>query len=131
MRFLVLLAVTWAAGTLLFAAEQTPHSVPAATAPAAGTPAADSAKLPANEPADSSSAVAQAEPPVQAAEDEEPAAEEPAAEEPEAEEPTPNSAKEKSESAQRASAADKGSPKRFVPSEQVRADFDVSFPIDI
>jgi hypothetical protein len=31
-----------------------------------------------------------------------------------------------------ASAADKsGSPQRFVPSEQVRADFDVSFPIDI
>jgi hypothetical protein len=29
-------------------------------------------------------------------------------------------------------AADKaGSPQRFVPSEQVRADFDVSFPIDI
>ena len=28
--------------------------------------------------------------------------------------------------------ADKGpSPQRFVPSEQVRADFDVSFPIDI
>jgi len=30
-----------------------------------------------------------------------------------------------------ASAADKASPQRFVPSEQVRADFDVSFPIDI
>lgn len=30
-----------------------------------------------------------------------------------------------------ASAADKSSPQRFVPSEQVRADFDVSFPIDI
>ena len=28
-------------------------------------------------------------------------------------------------------AADKSSPQRFVPSEQVRADFDVSFPIDI
>lgn len=28
-------------------------------------------------------------------------------------------------------AADKASPQRFVPSEQVRADFDVSFPIDI
>jgi len=32
----------------------------------------------------------------------------------------------------KASAADKGaSPQRFVPTEQVRADFDVSFPIDI
>lgn len=29
------------------------------------------------------------------------------------------------------SAADKASPQRFVPSEQVRADFDVSFPIDM
>jgi len=27
--------------------------------------------------------------------------------------------------------AAKGSPQRFIPSEQVRADFDVSFPIDI
>ena len=32
----------------------------------------------------------------------------------------------------KASTADKGaSPQRFVPTEQVRADFDVSFPIDI
>ena len=31
----------------------------------------------------------------------------------------------------KASDADKASPQRFVPSEQVRADFDVSFPIDI
>jgi hypothetical protein len=30
-----------------------------------------------------------------------------------------------------ATAADKSSPQRFVPSEQVRADFDVSFPVDI
>jgi hypothetical protein len=27
--------------------------------------------------------------------------------------------------------AAKGSPQRFIPSEQVRADFDVSFPVDI
>jgi hypothetical protein len=27
--------------------------------------------------------------------------------------------------------ADKASPQRFIPSEQVRADFDVSFPVDI
>lgn len=32
--------------------------------------------------------------------------------------------------AEKGSAA-KGSPQRFIPSEQVRADFDVSFPIDI
>lgn len=29
------------------------------------------------------------------------------------------------------SSADKGTPQRFTPSEQVRPDFDVSFPIDI
>ncbi len=45
---------------------------------------------------------------------------------------------EQDEAAQEAKAATKpkssgkgGSPERFVPSEQVRADFDVSFPIDI
>jgi hypothetical protein len=31
----------------------------------------------------------------------------------------------------KAAAAEKGSPQLFIPSEQVRADFDVSFPIDI
>lgn len=49
------------------------------------------------------------------------AAEKPAPEKPAAEKPEPAK-----------SAADKAaSPQRFIPSEQVRADFDVSFPIDI
>jgi len=39
--------------------------------------------------------------------------------------------REDANEAPRDSAAGKGSPQRFVPSEQVRADFDVSFPIDI
>jgi len=39
--------------------------------------------------------------------------------------------REDANEAPRGSAAGKGSPQRFVPSEQVRADFDVSFPIDI
>lgn len=39
-------------------------------------------------------------------------------------------ASEKTSEADKA-AAGKGSPQRFIPSEQVRADFDVSFPIDI
>ena len=41
-----------------------------------------------------------------------------------------DSAESKKSSADKASAA-KGSPQRFIPSEQVRADFDVSFPVDI
>ena len=39
--------------------------------------------------------------------------------------------REDANEAPRGAAAGKGSPQRFVPSEQVRADFDVSFPIDI
>jgi len=34
-------------------------------------------------------------------------------------------------SQERPAAGQKPSPQRFIPSEQVRADFDVSFPIDI
>jgi hypothetical protein len=40
-------------------------------------------------------------------------------------------AAEAAKAAEKAEAAAKGSPQRFIPSEQVRADFDVSFPIDI
>lgn len=39
--------------------------------------------------------------------------------------------KEEPQAAAKAKPPGKGSPERFVPSEQVRADFDVSFPIDI
>jgi len=38
---------------------------------------------------------------------------------------------DKAAAAKQRSAESKPSPQRFVPSEQVRADFDVSFPIDI
>jgi len=40
-------------------------------------------------------------------------------------------AEEQQAAARRKASAKGGSPERFVPSEQVRADFDVSFPIDI
>lgn len=44
----------------------------------------------------------------------------------------PESASKDEEKAPPPTAADKGpSPQRFTPSEQVRADFDVSFPVDI
>ncbi len=56
----------------------------------------------------------------QAADDAEKSAAEPAA----ADEQADKDAAEKGTAA-------KGSPQRFIPSEQVRADFDVSFPIDI
>jgi len=46
--------------------------------------------------------------------------------------PAGASAASDEEKASHASAADKApSPQRFTPSEQVRADFDVSFPVDI
>jgi hypothetical protein len=44
-------------------------------------------------------------------------------------EPAPAKSAADKSAADKAS-ADKASPQRFVPSEQVRADFDVSFPID-
>ena len=75
-----------------------------------------------------------------AAEPETPPATEPAAPASEAEKTADDAAKpaEASEAdkggekstADKGTAA-KGSPQRFIPSEQVRADFDVSFPIDI
>lgn len=40
-------------------------------------------------------------------------------------------ADEKSAADKSGEKADKASPQRFIPSEQVRADFDVSFPVDI
>jgi hypothetical protein len=47
-------------------------------------------------------------------------------------EDTKDQAEEQVAAKPQVSGADKkGSPERFVPSEQVRADFDVSFPIDI
>lgn len=40
-------------------------------------------------------------------------------------------AEKPADKAEEKGSAAKGSPQRFIPSEQVRADFDVSFPIDI
>lgn len=132
MRSFVLLAVTWAAGSLLFAAEQPSRPVPAA-APAP-TVAADVPEPDPNEAAAASSPSAQAEPaePPAQVDAEEQAADDPASSSVmQGEEQGQPPEKAEADKTQRASAADKGSPKRFVPSEQVRADFDVSFPIDI
>lgn len=133
MRSLILLAVTWVAGTLLFAAEQTPSPVatPAATQPQApteqqpaGTTASDATSpAPATGATDSDADDESAE----VAADSGSPAESVSAQE--------NAEPSEQERAKSATAADtrgaKSSPQRFVPSEQVRADFDVSFPIDI
>lgn len=137
MRSLILLAVTWVAGTLLFAAERAP-TTPTVTptialtqTPAEPAQAGASEATPESVPgraagADTSTVTEEVDADVDetaetvaAQSDKEQAAEESKA----------------GETPQRATAADtqgtKGSPQRFVPSEQVRADFDVSFPIDI
>jgi hypothetical protein len=98
---LMLLAAVPMAGSLLSAAE--PEKPAAAAAPPVGAP-------PVNSPASRS------------AQTEETAA--PAT-------PAIDATKPADKSAPAASAADKSSPQRFIPSEQVRADFDVSFPVDI
>ena len=57
----------------------------------------------------------------------------PAASKPAADQATPKSepTKEPAAPAGKPTKDDAGSPQRFTPSEQVRADFDVSFPVDI
>ena len=125
MRMLVMLAVLWVAGTLLFAAESTPPAAKprpaeATTVPAQAAAAESAGSKPAGAPAaDGENTPAKAE----SSAEEELSAEE-----------TTAAQKSKTEGgdAKQASSADKaGTPQRFVPSEQVRADFDVSFPIDI
>lgn len=104
-RMLILLMVMWATGSLLFAADAPPPAAPAER-PAAGAEPTQAGAAESGEAADAN------------------------------EEPTPAPAASTQEGEDQAppapSAADgKPSPQRFVPSEQVRADFDVSFPIDI
>lgn len=113
LRILILLAACGAASTpnVLWAAEPAPAKpAPPAATPAATPPATETAAKPTNESAAPKSD-----------EDSKDEAKDPASEQVD---PKPKAA---------ATAADKkgSSPQRFVPSEQVRADFDVSFPIDI
>ena len=106
MRLLILLTVVGTTGSILFAAEPagtTKRDQPAAAAESAGT---------------AKEAEKGKEPPPRAAGEKPPEA-------PIAEEDVDPAPPAKTD-------ADKGpSPQRFVPSEQVRADFDVSFPVDI
>jgi hypothetical protein len=127
MRMFVLLAVFWAAGSLLLAAESpstsTPKPAPAAEkTPAAGA-AAEDAKADGKATGKGSIADQAEEALKVAAEGDKAAAAAAAAKGAEAQDDT---------AAPPSGGANKGpSPQRFVPSEQVRADFDVSFPIDI
>ena len=146
MRMLILLAVFWAAGTLLLAAESEPtlSTKPAATATkaptatkteaakteAAKTDAAKTDTKDANKDGDKQSGSAsekpsiaeQAEAALKAAYEADPKV--PA-------KPDPDAAKDDTQTPPSGSAPKGPSPQRFVPTEQVRADFDVSFPIDI
>lgn len=124
MRLVIMLASVAVSGSLLFAAEERPASTAQPTAnadpaktdaakpeqPKAEAPAAE--KAPADETADAkaeeAAPEATAKPDPAAAGDEDPG-------------PPPAAANAKGGA----------SPQRFTPSEQVRADFDVSFPIDI
>ena len=140
MRMLILLAVFWAAGSLLLAAESPPgsKSAPAArstgqsatTEPAksgdaktsdAKTDAKDAGKD-GSKDGEKRSIAEQAEEALKAAAEVDGSA---------AKEPPKTEAQDDAQ-APPSGNADKGpSPQRFVPTEQVRADFDVSFPIDI
>lgn len=136
MRMLILLAVFWAAGSLLLAAESPSTPKPAAAdkttesepqnpeksadKKAEGDGKADTKK------ADKRSIADQAEAALKAAAEADPgsASREP----PKSDE---QGAKNDTEVQPSGGAAKGPSPQRFMPTEQVRADFDVSFPIDI
>ena len=154
MRMLILLAVFWVAGSLLLAAEspQTPQPATQGTntgtnaSPTTTTPSSGDAKAPgtkaseaktsdtkatdakggtqdqaAKDPKEQRSIAEQAEAALKAAAEADGSAAKPKAED-----------KSAVDESQPPPGAGKGpSPQRFVPSEQVRADFDVSFPIDI
>lgn len=117
MRLVIMLAVLWAGGSILFAAEPTTPRGP----------------LPAGSESKSSPDGEQAEQAEEKSQDK--AQTEQAAGEKADEKDAPDAiaGQDKEPESQRAPAkADRaGSPQRFTPSEQVRADFDVSFPIDI
>lgn len=113
LRLLTILGACCAFGTTtpsVWAAEPAPArpAIPAATPPA--KPANESAAAETDEQSSAAQPSAKAE--GTQGKDEEAAAGQPRA-------------------AAKPKAPGKGSPERFVPSEQVRADFDVSFPIDI
>ena len=128
MRMLILLAVFWAAGSLLLAAETPPASKPAPAAQTdaksggAKTDAKEESKKDESTDGDKPSISEQAEAALKAAAEADGGA---------GKAPPKSENKDDTEAPPNDSAGKGPSPQRFVPSEQVRADFDVSFPIDI
>jgi len=138
MRMFVLLAILWGAGSLLLAAES-PSTTPKPAAEAAKKTADPAPKADAktegktqdesksDTPQSKGSIADQAEAALKAAAEADPGSSTAGS--------APNSdaqaAKVDTQAPPTASASKGPSPQRFVPSEQVRADFDVSFPIDI
>lgn len=118
----VMLAAMGITGSMLFAAEPVTKTAPpspsaAASKDAEATPAQGEAETTAS----ATTAAAKAE-----------GAKAEAAKPEAAAKPAGASAADEEHKASQATAADKApSPQRFTPSEQVRADFDVSFPVDI
>lgn len=143
MRMFVLLAVFWAAGSFLLAAESPSTPKPAAAAkkaadespetepkaePKTEQKAADEAKT--DTPQGKGSIAEQAEAALKAAAEADPGSA--SSEPPKGDsEDAGQQAKDDTQSPPTGSAGKGPSPQRFVPTEQVRADFDVSFPIDI
>jgi len=122
---IAMLTVLGISGSMLFAAEPAPKPMPSQAATAAQDPKSVPA---ASQPAKTESAKTEAGK-TQASKTE------PAKTDAKGDTPTAAKADAPADADQKApppSAADKGpSPQRFTPSEQVRADFDVSFPVDI
>lgn len=134
MRPLILLAVVWITGSLLFAAEDSPRSAadegqskvdPVAVLAAAPAPQSGEG---AHQDANQGAQTAQSEPATSAAPSEAPDVGKDGTED---EDEASAKSKQPAADAKSADAAPGTTPQRFVPSEQVRADFDVSFPIDI
>lgn len=129
MRLLIMLAVMWAAGSWLFAAETSPSARARPAAQAQPQAAALAAEEGANAPATTDPVDEPAEP-TTAAQDTKEASD--ASDERDASAQSKEADDDKAATAKTEDATEAGaSPRRFVPSEQVRADFDVSFPIDI
>ncbi|HJY39604.1 MAG TPA: hypothetical protein VJ303_00155 [Steroidobacteraceae bacterium] len=149
LRMLILLAVFWAAGSYLLAAETPQPAKPAATQTTdqakAGDVKAGAAKAGDAKTSDTKTSDAKAGAQDQPAKDSKDAKEQrsiaeqaeaalKAAAEGDGSAKAPPKTDDQSavdESQPPPGAGKSPSPQRFVPSEQVRADFDVSFPIDI
>ena len=142
MRMLVLLAVFWAAGSLLLAAESPSTAAPKPAPAAQSANPSDAAKdekagdeqddkKAGDKAGDKGSIADQAEEALRVANEGDKAAAAKAAADKEAAKSAGGDTKDDTDAPPAGSVAKGPSPQRFMPSEQVRADFDVSFPIDI